>query len=350
VGLKITMSKEPNKLAAARAELERAEVDLTDPGRLSDLRNAINSLLELLSGASPRIEKDIAKKLLLRSRNKVLSEAKAVLANYESYEPRYLEHWNSVMEVFVDPNLADDPEFNACKEQLLTGCVNQYAVTFPAPAVSLGNSPPPHVDFPEKKEAQATSPQNDFYFRKNSKARTMLYAESLRAIGQSLEMLRLPTFEIEKIGDFCIVRSELLTETHEWILKNNLAAQILDSPLSEQETTEFTVGDGWLCYGPLDIARLNAREIKKRDSHVSDFRQTGTADKLSQLLAVLGELLDSKKATAFKITWASDSVSVQYEIPNGVSERKDLTVEKLQQLALGSKFRRSSSNSLIASR
>jgi hypothetical protein len=60
--------------------------------------------------------------------------------------------------------------------------------------------------------------------------------------------------------------------------------------------------------------------------------------------------LDSKKATAFNITWAPDSVLVEYEMPNGVSERKDFTVEKLQQLALGSKFRRSSSNSLIASR
>jgi hypothetical protein len=258
------MNNEPNKLVTARAELERAEEDLTNPGRLICLSNAIKSLLELISGASPLIEKDIAKKLVLRSRNKVVSEAKAVLANEESYEPGYLENWNKVMEVFVDARVADDPEFNACKEQLLTRCANQYLVTVPAPAVSLGNSNPPQVDFPEKKELQAAPPQDEFSFRKNSKARTMLYAESLRAIGQSLEMLRLGAFELEKIGDFYIVRSESLTETHEWILRNNLAQQISDSLVPDPETTQLTAGDGWLCYGPLDIARLNTRELRLR--------------------------------------------------------------------------------------
>jgi len=347
---KITMIKEPNKLVTARAELERAEEDLTDPGRLGYLSNAINSLLELMSGASSRIEKDIAKKLLLRSRDKVLSEAKAVLANDQSYEPGYLEHWNKVMQVFVDASVGDDPEFNACKEQLLTRCANQHVVTVPAPAVTLGNSNPAHVDFPENKEPQAASPQNDFSFRKNSKVRTLPYAESLRAIGHSIEMLRLRAFELEKIGDFYIVRSESLTETHEWIFRNNLAEQIVDSPVPDPETTRLAVGNGWLCYGPLDIARLNAQELKKRGDYVLGFEQTCAADKLSQLLGTLGEHLDSKKATTFVITWTPDSVAVEYQMPNGVSERKDFTVEKLQQLALGSKFRRSSSNSLIPSR
>jgi hypothetical protein len=109
------MIKEPNKLVAARAALERAAEDLRDPGRLGHLRNAISSLLQLMSGVSPRIEKDIAKKLLLTYRNKVLSEAKVILPNLESYEPGYLEHSNRVMEVFVDPSLADDPAFNECK-------------------------------------------------------------------------------------------------------------------------------------------------------------------------------------------------------------------------------------------
>jgi hypothetical protein len=116
------MTKQPNKLVAARAGLERAAEDLGDPGRLAHLRNAINSLLQLMSGVSPRIEKDIAKKLLLTHRNKVLSEAKVILANLESYEPGYLEHWNRIMEVFVDPSLAgvrERREFTVKKLQQL---------------------------------------------------------------------------------------------------------------------------------------------------------------------------------------------------------------------------------------
>ena len=84
------MIKEPNKLVAARAELEKAAEDLRDPVRLGHLKNAISSLLQLMSGVYPRIGKDIAKRLLLTYRNKVLSEAKVILANLESYEPGYL--------------------------------------------------------------------------------------------------------------------------------------------------------------------------------------------------------------------------------------------------------------------
>jgi hypothetical protein len=304
------MIKEPNKLVAARAGLERAAEDLGDPGRLGHLRNAFNSLLQLMSGVSPRIEKDIAKKLLLTYRNKVLSEAKVILANLESYEPGYLEHWNEVMEVFVDPSLADDPEFNECKKELLARRRNE----------AIDNLKSVHVDIPKKAELQEASPQNDFYFRKTKEGRTVLHAKFLSAIGQYLEILRLRAFELEKQGDFYIVRSELLTEAHERILRNHLPEQ--------GENTHLTGGDGWLCYGPLGTARLNAQELEKRENH--GFEQT---DKLAQLLSTVGDHLDSKKATAFKISWAPDSVSVEYETPIGVRERREFTVKKLQQLA-----------------
>ena len=196
----ITMIKEPNKLVAARAELQRATEDLRDPRRLGHLRNAINSLLQLMSGVSPRIEKDIAKKLLLTYTNKVLSEAKLILANVESYEPEYLEHWNKVMEVFVDPSLADDPEFSACKKDLLARRRNR----------AIDNLQAVHVDIPKKTELREAAPQNDFYLQKTGKVRTMLHAKFLSAIGQYLEILRLRAFELEKQGDFYIVRSELL--------------------------------------------------------------------------------------------------------------------------------------------
>src|SRR5262245_15257554 len=139
-------------------------------------------------------------------------------------------------------------------------------------------------------------------------------------VGQYLEILRLRAFELEKQGDFYIVRSELLTEAHERILKNHLAEQ--------GESTHLTAGDGWLSYGPLGTARLNAQELEKRGNH--GFEQT---DKLAQLLSTVGGDLDSKKATAFKILWAPDSVSVEYETPTGVRERREFTVKKLQQLA-----------------
>ncbi len=115
--------KEATELVTARAELRKLEKDLGDPGALIHLRNAIDSLLGMMSGDSPQIQKDIARKLVLAYRNKVLSEVKAIIANFDSYELESLNHWNKVMEVFVDAGLGE-PEFNACREQLVTKCSN----------------------------------------------------------------------------------------------------------------------------------------------------------------------------------------------------------------------------------
>ena len=76
---KITMVKEPNELVAARAALKKAEEDLGDPGRFVHLRSAINSLLGVMVGDSPQIEKDIANKLVLTYKSNVLSEVRLSL-------------------------------------------------------------------------------------------------------------------------------------------------------------------------------------------------------------------------------------------------------------------------------
>jgi hypothetical protein len=191
---------------------------------------------------------------------------------------------------------------------------------------------PAQVDILTEEIPPAASSQNDFCYRKTKGVRTVIHAKSLRAIGHSLEMFRLRAFRLEKKGDFYIVRSESLRETDEWTLKNNLAEQTCNSRVPSPETEQLTVGDGWLCYGPLDSARLSAREPKKRDDH--GFEQSCEADQLAQLLSKIGQHLDNKGASAFEISWVPDSASVEYQTPNGVRDRKDFTVKKLQQLAL----------------
>jgi hypothetical protein len=130
------MIKQPSALGTARVALQEAEEGLADPGRLGHFRNAINLLVRVMSGVSPQIEKDIAKKLVLTCRNNVLSAVKVFLANSDSYEAKSLEHWNNVMEVFVDAGLGDDPEFNTWKERLVTQRGSQ----------SIGNLQSAHVD------------------------------------------------------------------------------------------------------------------------------------------------------------------------------------------------------------
>lgn len=321
------MIKEPSALIAVPAELAQVEETLGDPSRFRQFREVIDFLARAISGDAPQIEKNIAKKLILRYRNDVLAEVKAILASRDSYEPEFLAYWSKVLAVFVDARHGDDPEFIACKKRLLEqrGCPFDDGPRVAGAAVA-------------PKERQVAGRQDDPYARIVKEVRTMLHAKSLRGIGESLEMLRLRAFSLEKNGDYFILRSESLTSTHEWIVRNNLAETVLDGPAApDPVSTQLTVGDGWLCYGPLDIARLNARQGKTPGNH--RFQQTREADKLAQLLRTLGEHLDSKGATAFKICWAADSVSVEYQTPYGVSERKDFTVEKLQQLASYSRFR-----------
>src|SRR5262249_26076073 len=172
------------------------------------------------------------------------------------------------MEVFVDPALAD-PEFNACKTELLARRRNQV----------IDNLKAVHIDIPKKTELQEATPQNDFYLRKTKEVETVLHAKFLGAIGEYLEILRLRAFEEEKQGDFYIVRSELLTETHERILKNHLA--------EHGESTHLTPGDGWLSYGPLGTVRLNAQELKKREN--VGFNQL---DKFDHVLRTVGDHLE----------------------------------------------------------
>jgi hypothetical protein len=168
----------------------------------------------------------------------------------------------------------------------------------------------------------------------------MPYAESLRAIGQSLEMVHVESFRLEKEGDSYVVRSESLTPTRLWILSNSLAEDARDAPSPDPKITQLTTGEGWFCYRPPDIARLDAQERRKRQNH--GFTQMPQKT-LAQLLRTLGEHLDTMKATTFHISCAPDSMSVDYQMSNGVSERKDFTVERLHKLALYSRFRRGQS-------
>jgi hypothetical protein len=323
------MSNEPSALVTARAALKKAEEDFGDPHGLVHLRNAVNSLLEVASGESPQIEKDIAKKLVLSCRTKVLSEAKLMLANFDSHEAAIAQYWNDVMEIFVDAGLGEESEFNACRTRLLVKRASQSVDSVkPAPAGILTREP------------QAACQGNDGSLRAIEETRRMPHAASLRAIGQSLTMLRLQVFRLQTTGDCYIVRSEALTAVHQWILRNYFAEKTGESAVLDQKSTDLNGGDGSLCYGPREIARLNEGERKNGKIHALE--QAGEADQLAQLLRALGEHLDSKEATVFEISWSPDAIAVDYQTPNGVREHQKFTVKKLHQLAWYSRFRRSS--------
>ena len=131
----------------------------------------------------------------------------------------------------------------------------------------------------------------------------MPYAKSLRVIGQSLEVARVTTFELKKDGQDYLIRSDSLTQTGDWILRNAIG----EGNFTEQSGRRSIVYRP-LRFTPLDISRLDSHRQKQRRTHSSS--QTQGSSKLSQLLRSLGDHLDRTEVSSFHILWTPDSVSV----------------------------------------
>jgi hypothetical protein len=165
----------------------------------------------------------------------------------------------------------------------------------------------------------------------------MLQSKSLRAIGQSLEILRVEAFELEKEDYSYVVRSKSLSPTSQWIFRNSVVERVWDSPGTAQNSTQ--VGNDWLRYDSTDISWLDAQGRKSRRS--VSFAQVRGVSRLSQLLRTLGEHLDRIEASGFKISWAPNSVAVEYQTPDGNHDRESFTAEKLHEMDSHMRLRKS---------
>ncbi len=162
----------------------------------------------------------------------------------------------------------------------------------------------------------------------------MAHAKSLRVIGQSLELAKLPAFELETDGPNYVVTSDSLTKTGEWILRHAL------SPNDVSESARQSAVNRTVRFSPTDISRLDDQAQKQRRNDSSSGIQAYS--RLSQLLRALGDHLDRTEVGAFHISWTSDSVSVDFQSLDGQSDSRTFTAEKLEQLGSHLRFRRSS--------
>lgn len=165
----------------------------------------------------------------------------------------------------------------------------------------------------------------------------MVHAQSLRVIGQSLEVTGVTTFELEKHGQYYIAWSDSLTEAGEWISRDRLTKDVLQAGARESKANCS------LCFSRFDILRLDSQARKNRRNHSSSNMQGSS--KLSQLLRTLGDQLDRMEVSAFHISWTPDSVSiVMLPVGEMVIETKIMTAEKLHELCFHRKLRRTSSH------
>jgi hypothetical protein len=165
----------------------------------------------------------------------------------------------------------------------------------------------------------------------------MSHAKSLRVIGQSLEVAKLQVFESKTDGPNYIVQSDSLSPATEWILRHSLSPTDVIWQSTRRSTSNRSVR-----FTPADISRLDDQAKKQRRTNSSPDRQTHR--RLSQLLRVLGDHLDRMEVYSFQIFWTETSSSVQFHSPHGLGDSRSFTAEKLAQLGLHSRFRRSSRN------
>jgi hypothetical protein len=166
----------------------------------------------------------------------------------------------------------------------------------------------------------------------------MPHGKSLRAIGQSLESLGIIAFVMEKNGRSYIVRSDSLPEVSQLELKKDLSEKVWEAGGGTRRRTVVSK-DGALHYDGPYIAWLDAQGRRKRRRRFSA-QATGTM-KVSQLLRTLGKHLDRLEPHAFSIQWTNDSAIVDYELPGGETVREVLSSDKLRQLTVRSRVRRS---------
>jgi hypothetical protein len=179
-----------------------------------------------------------------------------------------------------------------------------------------------------------------FYLNRQIGVRKMAYAQSLRVIGQSLDAARLVSFELENDGKSYLMRSDSLTQTSEWILRDAVREGESTVAMSQSSTVNRS-----LVFTQAVVSRLDAQGQKRRNSSLP----RGEASKgISQLLRTLGDHLDSAQARAFRISWSPLSVSVEYQRVNGAEDSRTFSVEKLQELSSRTKFRWSNQTRLTA--
>jgi hypothetical protein len=165
------------------------------------------------------------------------------------------------------------------------------------------------------------------------------YAQSLRAIGQALEILNIQGFEMELSSDDFVVRGNI-SQASQSPVDDTLSVEKLraiwgetpgaDGPVYQLEERSapgmFSRID--LRYTPQDIERLEQEGRSRRgNSH-----KAADASRLSQVLRCIGGYLNQKRARLCKITHEVDSVAVEYETSMGSKMQESLSTQDLYDL------------------
>ena len=154
------------------------------------------------------------------------------------------------------------------------------------------------------------------------------YAQPLRAIGQALETLNVQTFELERAGETYWIRGAATVERFGSNHARAPASEKLRSiwgGMADQKSMLSSVPTDEECHGNFpDRPQLHSKGCRtagnrKAGRNVMNRPRCCDPSSLSQLLRCIGAYLTQKLARLLKLTWAGNSLSVEYETSLGKS-------------------------------
>jgi len=163
------------------------------------------------------------------------------------------------------------------------------------------------------------------------------YAQSLRAIGESLEAQGISRFDLEKHGQNYMLRVVTSQPATEGSFLKKIAQRLLRVGISAKEPADSAAVAQSRCYTPSDISRLATQQ----QSRHRGLNAMPDAYKLAQVLRAVGDHLDRKEACAFTVSGSGQSLSVAYETGSGRQIHENFTTENLYDCAVQMYLRRS---------
>jgi hypothetical protein len=162
------------------------------------------------------------------------------------------------------------------------------------------------------------------------------YAQSLRVIGESLELQGISKFDLEKHGENYMLRVVTNQPATGGSFLKKIAQRLLRIDISTKEPADPAAVAQSRCYTPSDIFRLATQQ----QSRHGGLNVMPDAHKLSQVLRVVGDHLARKEANAFTVSMSGHSLSVTYETGRGF-QQESFTIENLYDHAVQMYLRRS---------
>ncbi len=154
------------------------------------------------------------------------------------------------------------------------------------------------------------------------------YAALLRPIGQMLESLRIDSFAVKPDSDGFVIRDKTRNRAQLTPRERAFLAELHlghAASLDKEDALRLAAGVFEWHLTPTDIERLEieGRELRRVDKRTPD------SHSVSQILRVIGSMLDQKRGSMASVSKEDQMVTVEYALPDGKKATEEFAMPLL---------------------